>query len=273
MLPLLSGCSLVQSVVTSTAERPSLEFKNVAFPRIDLDGADINLVFQVTNPNSVGLDLAQADYAVDIEGHRLVGGKPQGGLKIPARGSSEVTLPVSVHWKDLAPAVETLFSKDKIAYKVGGTFGLSSPVGPVSLPIEHQGTFDAPRLPKIDLEAPQIASLSLKAARLVLPLKVENPNSFPLAFSGVEAAVQISNVNVGQIALQQADAISPGQEKPLQIPIDINLLSTGPAVARAIEAQAADVKIDGSLHIGGTAVPLSLDKTVALKRPSESAER
>src|SRR5438105_2611351 len=79
--PLLAACSLFQSLASSAVERPSLSFKEAKLPRIDFEGADLNLVFLVTNPNTVGLDLAQADYALDVEGHRVVAGKPANGLK------------------------------------------------------------------------------------------------------------------------------------------------------------------------------------------------
>src|SRR5437899_10057041 len=109
--PALVACSLVQSVASSAVERPQLSFKEARLPHVDFQGAELNLVFLVTNPNSMGLDLTRATYALDVEGHRVVTGAPERGLVIPAGATTEVAFPAKIAWNDIAPALETLFAQ------------------------------------------------------------------------------------------------------------------------------------------------------------------
>jgi hypothetical protein len=60
LLPLLLGCSLLRQAGSSMFERPTLSFKEARLPHVDFRGAELDLVFLVTNPNPVGLDLTSA---------------------------------------------------------------------------------------------------------------------------------------------------------------------------------------------------------------------
>jgi LEA14-like dessication related protein len=269
--PLLASCSLFQSLASSAVERPSLSFKEAKLPRIDFEGADLNLVFLVTNPNRVGLDLAQSDYALDVEGHRLVAGKPRNGLKIPPGGTTEVTFPATLHWNDVAPALEALFAQDKIKYKASGVLGLNSPAGLISLPLQHEGTFEAPRMPKFDVGSPKITSLLLTGARIELPLKISNLNAFPLPLGGILGTVEIAGARVGRIAMPQSAPVPAGKELTLRIPLDVNFLSAGAAAAQAIKSGIAEVKIDATLNAAGATLPVKIARTVELSRATGSA--
>jgi LEA14-like dessication related protein len=267
--PILAGCSLFHSA--PTAERPTLSFKEASLPRMDFEGADLNLVFLVTNPNPVGLDLAQADYQLDVEGHRLAAGQPKGGLQIPAGATTEVTFPTTLHWSDVAPALEALFAKDQIRYKASGRVGLRSPAGVFSLPLSHEGTFAAPKMPQLDIGSPQIVSLSLTGARLALPLKINNANAFPLPLGGILGTVEIAGAKIGRIVMPQSAPVPAGKEATLRIPLDVNFLTAGAGAAQAIKSGIAEVKIDATLNAAGATLPVKIARTVELSRPTGSA--
>src|SRR5207248_4299566 len=197
LLPLLVGCSLLRQAGSSAFERPTLSFKEARLPQIDFKGAELDMVFVVTNPNAVGLDLTRASYNLEVEGHKVASGTPKNGLKIPGGGTTEVTFPAKLEWNEIAPALEAVFAMDQLRYKASGEVG----IGPVLLPLQHEGTFAAPKVPKIDIGSPQITSLSLTGARLALPLKIANVNGFPLPLGGILGTVDIAGATVGRIAL------------------------------------------------------------------------
>lgn len=266
LLPLVLGCSLLKSFASSAFDRPTLTFKEVRMPKIDFNGADLNLVFNVTNPNSMGLDLTQADYALEIEGHKVVAGKPQNGLVIPGGGTTEVTFPASFAWTEIAPAIEAIFAKDDLAYKASGALGINSPIGPISLPLEHSGTVKSPKMPKFDIGSPRVASMSLTGARLAVPLKINNVNFFPLPLGGILGSVEIAGAKVGRISLPEAPAIAAGKETTVDIPLDVSFLSAGAAAFSAIKSGSAEVKIDALLNAAGATLPIKVARTVEITR-------
>ena len=267
LLPFLCGCSLVQQVASSAFERPSLSFKEARLPQIDFQGAELDLVFLVTNPNSVGLDLTRASYNLEVEGHKVAAGTPKNGLKIPGGGTAEVTFPAKVQWTEIAPALEALFAMDQVHYKASGELGLGS----VTLPLQHEGTFAAPKMPKIDLGSPQVTSLTLTGARLALPLKISNLNGFPLPLGGILGTVDIAGATVGRIAMPEAAPVPSNGETTVSIPLNVSFLQTGAAVAQALRSGVAEVKVDATLNAAGASIPVKVARTVELQRTTGSA--
>src|SRR5205809_2038837 len=267
LLPLLCGCSLVQQVASNAFERPSLSFKEARLPQIDFQGAQLDLVFLVTNPNSIGLDLTRASYNLEVEGHKVAAGTPKNGLKIPGGGTAEITFPAKVQWTEIAPALEALFAMDQVHYKTSGELGLGS----VTLPLQHEGTFAAPKMPKIDLGNPQITSLTLTGARLALPLKIANVNRFPLPLGGILGTVDIAGATVGRIAMPEAAPVPSNGETTVSIPLNVSFLQTGAAVAQALRSGVAEVKVDAILNAAGASIPVKVARTVELQRTTGSA--
>ena len=267
LLPLAFGCSLVQQVASKAFERPSLSFKEARMPNIDFQGAELDLVFLVTNPNSMGLDLTRASYNLEVEGHKVAAGTPKNGLKIPGGGTAEVTFPAKVQWNEIAPALEALFAMDQVRYKASGELG----IGSVTLPLQHEGTFAAPKMPKLDLGSPKVTSLTLTGARLALPLKIANVNGFPLPLGGILGTVDIAGATVGRIAMPEAAPVPSKGETTLTIPLNVSFLQSGAAVAQALRSGVAEVKIDATLNAAGASIPVKLARTVELQRTTGSA--
>src|SRR5436305_10444959 len=96
------GCAWLRQMAASGFEKPSLAFKDASLSDVTLGGATVNLVFTVTNPNDAALSLAETDYKLSLEGKQVVAGKPAQGIRIPAKGSSDITLPASVKFADLS---------------------------------------------------------------------------------------------------------------------------------------------------------------------------
>ncbi len=266
LVPLLAGCSLVNQFASSAFQRPSLSFKEARLPHIDFQGADLDLVFLVTNPNSMGLDLTRASYDLEVEGHKVASGTPKNGLKIPAGATTEVTFPAKILWTEIAPALEAVFALDQVRYKASGELG----IGPVTLPLQHEGTFAAPKIPKLDVGSPRITSVSLTGARLSIPLKIANVNGFPLPLGGILGTVDLAGARVGRIALPEAAPVPSNGQTTLNIPLDVSFLQTGAAVAEAIRSGVAEVKIDAIVNAAGASIPLKVAKTVELQRPAGS---
>jgi LEA14-like dessication related protein len=267
LLPLLLGCSLLRQAGSSAFERPTLSFKEARLPEIDFKGAQLDLVFLVTNPNPVGLDLTRASYNLEVEGHKVASGTPKNGLKIPGGGTTEVTFPAKLQWTEIAPALEAVFAMDQVRYKASGELG----IGPVTLPLQHEGTFAAPKMPEVDVGSPQITSISLTGARLSLPLKIANLNGFPLPLGGILGTVDIAGATVGRIALPEAAPVPAKGQSTVTLPLNVSFLQSGAAAAQAIRSGVAEVKIDAILNAAGASIPVKVARTVELQRTTGSA--
>jgi LEA14-like dessication related protein len=155
---LSSSCATLQALLQASVQTPTLTFKSATLADVSLGSATVNLNYQLTNPNPLGLSLASVEYAFYVEGHQVVAGRPPQGLTIPASGTAEVVLPANVRFADVAPVLETFLNKDVASYRARGVLGIETPLGIVTLPIEKEGTFPVPKLPTVVLQQPRLSS-------------------------------------------------------------------------------------------------------------------
>jgi LEA14-like dessication related protein len=132
--------------------------------------------------------------------------------------------------------------------------------------VQHEGTFAAPKMPKLDVGSPRITSLSLTGARIALPLKIANVNQFPLPLGGILGTVDLAGARVGRIALPETPAVPSQGERTVDVPLDVSFLQAGAAVAEAIRSGVAEVKVDAILNAAGASIPIKVARTVQLQR-------
>jgi LEA14-like dessication related protein len=255
------GCSLLKQVAASGFEKPSLAFKDASLSDVTLSGATVNLVFTVTNPNDAALSLAETDYQFSLEGKQLVAGKPPGAIRIPAKGSGDVTLPASVKFADIAGSIADFLRKEQASYRAEGHIGVDTPIGIAALPFSKEGTVPLPKLPNVSVGTPKIGSISLTSARIDLPLVFANQNAFALPLGSVSGALRIAGADVGEMGAQPVGRVDAKGAKTVTLPVTVRF-SQALAAAKAIREGRAHVAVDGQLAAEGAALPFHVERDV-----------
>ncbi len=263
---LLSGCALLSELLTEVFQKPNFHFKNVALHSASLAGINLDTVWQLDNPNTVGLSLAAVDYALFIDDKQVVAGTPQKGLQIPANGSTELTFPAEIKFLDIVPALEALLTKDSATWKVEGSIGLQTPIGIVSFPLAVQDVFETPKLPAVQFANPKVGNITLQGATVEFPLSVTNRSSFPLGINEIVGTVSIAGQSVGTLSTGTLGQLDGKGTRQVTLPLTINFFSAGSAAVNAIKGGNANLKFDATVQSGGAAVPLKLDQLVSFVR-------
>jgi LEA14-like dessication related protein len=258
---IVCGCSWLRQMAASGFQKPSLAFKDASLSDVTLGGATVNLIFTVTNPNDAALSLAETDYKLSLDGKQVVGGKPPAGIRIPAKGSSDITLPASVKFADLAGSIAEFWRKEQANYRAEGHIGVDTPIGIAALPFEKEGTVPLPKLPEISLGTPKIGQLGLTSARIDIPLVFANQNPFALPLGSVSGALRIAGADVGEIGAQPVGRVDAKGAKTVTLPVTIRF-SQAMAAARAIQEGRAHVALDGQLAAEGAALPFHVEHDV-----------
>ena len=136
----LSGCAYLADFLKGAQgaglfNQPTFTFKTANLEHITLGGLDLDTVWELNNPNNVGISLASIDYALFIEDKQVVAGQPQNGLQIGANGASNLHFPANIKFQDVAQVVETFLTKDRAKWKAEGSIGVQTPIGVIKLPM------------------------------------------------------------------------------------------------------------------------------------------
>jgi LEA14-like dessication related protein len=133
-----SGCSLFMRSI----EKPKASVRDVSVSAAGLGGVSGKLQLDVTNPNGFGVPLSGIDWQLSIGGARAVTGTVQLSQTIPARGVAPVETSLTVQATD-AIAVASALAGGARSYAVKARLRFSTPVGELSVDVEHTGTLDA----------------------------------------------------------------------------------------------------------------------------------
>ena len=140
-----AGCSSLSNV-----QKPTASVTAMTLGEVDAEGFTMNFGVNVANPNPVALPLMGTDYKLGVGGVGVLGGKTKSQGSIPANGSREITVPVSVAFENLLSAQQAIrASGGDVPYDLQGglSFESGNPLlGSVRIPLRYSGTLPLKRV-------------------------------------------------------------------------------------------------------------------------------
>lgn len=271
LLPLLavftlvtSGCAYLQQFLKTAFQQPSFRFKNLGLDGISLAGLTLDTIWELNNPNSVGLSLASIEYALSVEEKQVISGAPPQGLQIAPRAASDLHFPANLRFQDLAAVIDTFLDKDFASYRASGAIGVNTPIGVIRLPLATEGQFEVPKVPLVQFGNPRVTNVTFAGATIEFPLSVTNRNTYALPISGVSGNVSLAGANIGTLSTGDLGSMEGKGLKNVTLPLNVNFLSAasaGMAIARGGNAQ---VGFNAQVQSGGVGLPIKVDQLVNL---------
>ena len=261
-----SGCATLAQLLSSAFQKPTLRFKTARVSQVRFDGLTLDTVWQLDNPNAIGISLARADYKLSVEGKQVVAGSPPKGLKIPPQGSTELTFPAAIKLTDVFPLAQELANKDYAKYRVEGVVGVQTPIGVLDFPLAYENQFEVPKAPRVELQPPRITSLTLRGATVEFPIALTNKNTFALPLTGLDGALKVGGVPVSRVAMGDMGRLEGKGTRVVTVPVQLDLLNAGAVVVQAVQGGSAPVELDAQLKVGGETVPIDVTQVLKFLR-------
>lgn len=264
LLLTLSGCAYLQQFLRTAFREPGFRFKNVALNDISLAGLTLDTIWELNNPNQVGISLASIEYALFVEEKQVVAGAPPQGLQINPNSTQDLHFPGGIRFQDLVAVIDTFLNKDQAAYRASGAIGVNTPIGVLRLPLSTQGQFEVPKVPLIQFGSPRVSNVSFGGATVEFPLVVTNRNTYALPISGVSGAVSLAGSNIGTLSTGDLGNMEGRGARNVTLPLTVNFLSAaaaGVAIARGGNAQ---VGFNAQVQSGGLGLPINVNQLVNL---------
>ncbi len=268
----LSGCETVQMLI----QKPEVSVKSVKASAISFQEITLDMDLLIENPNPVGISLSSFDYGLMIEDQGLLKGTSGDGLDIEALGSSVVTVPLTVNFKELYAAVSSMLNQDESAYRIDTGFNFMLPVlGEQRVELSHEGTFPNIRMPSFSFKNLYVKSLGLMGADLIVTMEVENPNAFDVGLNGFDGEFRINKETWSQLSVNQSVEFASRGMGEIGFEFRLDFLSMGRTVRDLLTSSeplnydfTGEVSLDSSLELMSEAlIPLNFQGGVDLVHP------
>ncbi len=261
-LLLLSGCPKGSLPVDISKFSPKIQFENFELDGINFQQADTQFVFNIDNPNPVGLSVASFTYDLDLAGNGFIEGDNSDGLALPAAGSTQFKLPVSVVFADVFALVQNLDVKSEVPFTIQGEFGFQTPLGILRIPYQEEGNLPVLQAPKVSVKGVRVDTFQplRNRATLAVDIGVTSAGGSALSLAGFDYDLTLGGESVAAGLLEQFAEVSGDAEQVVTLPIELNLLGMGSSIVSAISNRGPiDVGLTGGLTVGTPFGPLPLN--------------
>jgi len=113
---------------------PQIKFSGLKVKKMGLTGIDLELGLDMVNKNAFGFDVGKLNYDIALAGSQLIKGSTEKLASVPPKGTSEITLPVSLDFSGALGSLSSVLRGNSVQATITGNTDLSTPFGPITLP-------------------------------------------------------------------------------------------------------------------------------------------
>ena len=223
---LAGGCPEAQDMIEKAIQTPKVEIKDLFFSGLSEQNIDLDLLLEVDNPTPLALNFNGLEYELALAGRPLAAGSSSSATELKASDKSQVSVPLSLAYNEIKTVYDQAQGQDEIPYQLSGKALLKMGGAEIPVPFKTSGMLPVIRPPRILSVGLKVDNLSLSGADLILSIKIDNPNSFPLSIQGMDYALQLEgkDFSSGQVGLQAVPKKSSGS---IEAPLHLDFISMG----------------------------------------------
>lgn len=259
---LLSACVPVKDAI----KEPHVVVDAVKLRDVSLSGVQLDFVVGIDNPNPLGISVHGVSYHLVLDGKPMFDGSTRRRIRVPANGTSHVSLPFAIDYEKALGGLDGLRSKKTVSYELKGKVDL----GLFSLPYSKHGKMTLPRLPKVRVNRLAVKAVDLSGVRLVVGLKVANDNDFALKLAGLTGGIKLAGVQLVEGKSLGGMNIGANNEGELELDLKVAYAKLGNVLSTLRSARSVPLAFDGAIGVpalgGARKVPIRWSGNVPISR-------
>lgn len=255
-LLLASGCSLLSDL--KDTQSPKVEVVDQRVVGLSLDQVDLEVDVAVLNPNPFSVPMGALDYTLSIQDRRLLSGEQPQGTTLTRDQKVVVTFPVTLEFSEAASALGGLVGTNELSYHLAGGMRFDVPLlGERRVPLETDGRFPVPQLPRVSVGRLKADSVSFSRVLLILELEFSNPNVFDLQIDDFDYGFSLNSTRVAGGGLTPGLLLPAGEQVTLELPFSVSLSDLGRSgFAALVEGSALHYSLNFTSAWGSDFSPL-----------------
>ena len=135
-----AGCATAAKAIFT---QPDVTFRGVGLRSLGLDGAEMEVLLNIYNPNAYSLGASALRYRLLVDSVEIGAGALDSGFSVRERDSMIVHLPVRVGFRAVQAIGPRLLRGGEVPYRLIGDVSLKSFVGTFNRQFNEGGRFDA----------------------------------------------------------------------------------------------------------------------------------
>jgi len=194
-----------------------------------------------------------------------------GGLIIPAEGSTMIAVPVKITYELLFENVSGLEDLKSVPCFLMGELVFSEGRKEKGrIPVAFSGEFPIFKEPEISPEKVDLKTLTVGGAEAEVAVNIRNPNGFELNIERIRYEMAFGGHPVGEGVLYEKVRIANRAEKVYSIPLLLNFFEVGKDVHGLLQGESLPCSFSGEIEIdtewGFLSLPFTLQKNIPVEK-------
>lgn len=258
-LALLPSCAVLQQVF----QPPQVTFSKAEFKALDFDRLAVDLLFDVTNNNPLGGQLAGYSLKLAVDGVTIVDGDFDQAVDLRPGARTQLVLPAVLPWRELAERIARGEQPPaKLPYTASGSFKVDSVLGRIEVPLSVSGKVPVVLPPLMVPSGARIVSANPLGVELEIDLQVRNPSGHDLKVVSFDHTLSLAGHEVFRGSVPDQLPVKARRTATRQVRLSLSTLEAGAALISAITGGGqVDVRLRGDAKIdtGFGRLPLRFD--------------
>jgi LEA14-like dessication related protein len=259
----VAGCATLGQYVKA----PELSFDRAEFVAASFQDIRVDLVFDLHNPNPIGLKLDGYAMKFVIDGLTLIDGVVDQELDMRGGKTTKLVIPAKLAWTEVFAKVTGGFSKDEMPFQAAGDARVNTPVGQIKLPYDVKGALPVIKPPKILPTDLRVGKASLSGVSLEIDLAVDNPMSRAIGVIGFAPKVTLADQVIATAKLSDTMKVGAKSKGVHTMKVNLSSADVGMALIKALTGSSkVKVGVSGGATIdtGIGKIPLSFNESKSL---------
>jgi LEA14-like dessication related protein len=133
----VAGCAAFSR---ANFQDPQIELNSIAVRGIGLTGGTLDLMLDVTNPNSFDIKGTRIEVGLDVEGTHFGDVVLDDAFNLPQGQPTRVVIPLTFNWAGVGAAARSALSYGTVKYEMEGKAGIQTPWGVEQVPFKREGS-------------------------------------------------------------------------------------------------------------------------------------
>lgn len=258
---LLVGCLKGGKLPDLSSYTPQVSFDRMELGKPTWEAVDATFVVSVRNRSPINLNLARYTWALALADSPFLSGDGTDGVELAANATRPLEIPVRLVFADLVRTAKATRGQAAVPYGLKGDLTVQTPLGPITVPYDHQGELPALRPPKIQVQGIRVASIDVMKARadLALDLALTGEGGGAMSLEAAKWSLALAGSPVADGVADVLGRVDGDASTPVTIPIGINLLKLGTATVSALQKkQPVAVRFQADLSVATPLGPIPL---------------
>lgn len=249
---------------TSLGNAPSARITEAKLGGLSLDGVEIRFRIKVKNPTREALTCSGIGYEmtnVQTGGDPFLSGTFSEGVvgrSVAARSSESLEVPAVFSIPQLLEALGQGEPGSVVSYAAAMKLEAAGEESGVSqsLPMQWEGTFPIPAMPRLAVEELAWDDLGLLGAKGRAVMSITNTNQFDVVVKKLAYRFELQGATIASGGISRSVTLGAGKDTRVEVPLYLSAAKLGAAVMDGSRKQATHVRLKGDLRIDTPFGPL-----------------